>query len=297
MKTVFRGRVGIALISALALSIQPTVHASWSAKALVLLGTVTAREQVNAPRARPQWRVTVRVDKLLFGTLVTPTFTFEIDLPNWEPPIVGRRYRIETNAGRPDYLAESAPLLDDSAFSSQPFAGAIGYAGLLPDADRNASAVMVAFGTTKAPPARDAIVTIVAADSSMRATRTRFACAEHDDHDNDIAVHLEPITTPEWLVRQHLAGETGRQYPRVAVLPGDLPAARALAPKTIARADLPKGTRTQFLIVAVDADGDGHPDFVARRTCESGPECEYFCEEVWATVGGKWQRVDRTCAD
>lgn len=295
---MFGSRVGIALISAFALSIQSIVHAGWSAKALVLLGTVTAREQVNAPPARPQWRVTVRVDKLLFGTLSTPTFTFAIDLPNWEPPMVGRRYRIETSAWRPDYLAESALLLDDSAFPPQPFAGAIGYAGLLPDADRNASAVMVAFGTTKAPPARDAIVTIVAADSSMPATKTRFACAEHDDHDNDIAVHLEPVTTPQWLSRQHVAGEAGHQYPRVAVLPGDLPAARALAPKTIARADLPKGTRTQLLIVAVDADGDGHPDFVARKACGSGTECEeYVCEEVWATVGRKWQRVDRTCGD
>ena len=105
----------------------------------------------------------------------------------------GRRYRIETSGRQPDHLAESALLLDESAFPSQPFTGAIGYAGLLPDADRNASAVMVAFGTTKAPPARDAIVTLVAADSSMRATSARFACAEHDDHDNDVAVHLEPI--------------------------------------------------------------------------------------------------------
>ncbi len=265
----------------------------------MLLGTVTAREGVNAPPARPHWRVTVKVDQVLFGTLATPSFTFAMDVPLSEPPKVGGRYRIETSGWRPDDLAEMAsPLYEPAGAASQPFAGAIGYAGLLPDSDRNASAVMVAFGTTNAPPARDAIVTIVAADSSMRATRTRFACAEHDDHDDDTAVHLEPITTPEWLTRQRVAADTGRPYPRVMVLPGDLPAARALASEMIARTDLPKGTRAQLLIVAVDADGDGHPDFVARRACENGTECEeYFCEEVWATVAGKWRRRDRTCGD
>jgi hypothetical protein len=295
------GRHRGVLICALVLATHPVTHAggpdgpekrSWGWRTVELLGTVTAFEPVNVPPAQSRWRVTVKVDRLLFGSLTTPTFTFGMDA-RFQTPKVGGRYRVETSGWRTDDLAEMAsPLYEPARSKSLPFAGAIGYAAVL--RDRKSSAIMVAFGTTKALPARDAIVTLVAADASMRATRSRFACAEHDDHDNDIAVHLEPITTPEWLARQHVAGT----YPRVAVLAGDLPAARALAPKTIARTDLPKGTRTQLLIVAVDADGDDHPDFVARRACENGTECEeYFCEEVWAKIGAEWRPLDRTCGD
>jgi hypothetical protein len=273
---------------------------SWSRRSLVLLGTVTQREEVIAPPVRRHWRVTVKVDRVLFGLLTTPTFTFAMDLPTSEPPKVGRRYRVATGEQeRPDAFAETAPLLDERAAArSQPFAGAVGNAGPLPDDDKDASAIMVAFGTKNAPPERDAIVTLVAADPRMPATRTRFACAERDEHDNETAVHLEPVTTPEWLARQRAAVEIGRSYPRVMILPGDFPAARALDSGTIAPANLPKGTGIQSLIAAVDADGDGRPDFVARNACHKGATCEEeACEEVWAVVAGRWRRRDRTCGD
>jgi hypothetical protein len=265
-----------------------------------LLGTVTQREEVIAPPVRRHWRVTVEVDRVLFGSLTTPTFTFAMDGPMWEPPRVGRRYRVATGEQeRPDAFAETAPLLDERASArAQPFTGAVGNASPLPDDDKNASAIMVAFGTRNAPPKRDVLVTLVAADPGMPATSTRFGCAEHDEHGNETAVHLEPVTTPEWIARQRAAVEIGRSYPRVMILPGDLPAARALEPGTIARATLPKGTRLQSLIAAVDADGDGRPDFVARRACQKGSTCEEtLCEEVWAAAAGKWRRRDRSCGD
>jgi alpha-beta hydrolase superfamily lysophospholipase len=271
---------------------------SWSRRTIVCLGTVTGREEVIAPPARAHWRATFKVDRVLFGELEAPTLTVAMDVPQSEPPQLGQRYRIATNGQRPDGFAETAPLLEDPVgATSRPFAGAVGYATPLPDDDRNASAIMVAFGT-KDVPTRDAVVTVVAADPALPAAKARFACAERDDHAGDTAVHLEPVTSPEWLARQRLAVDTGRAYPRVVVVPGDVPAARALATETIASVNLPEGTRAGSLVAAVDADGDGRPDFVARTACEKGTTCEEVrCEELWGNATGKWMRRSRTCGD
>lgn len=272
---------------------------SWSRRTSLVLGTVIAREEVIAPPAPRHWRVTVKVDRVLFGKVTTPTLTFAMDVPMWQPPKEGRRYRIATTGPGPDDVAETAPLLDEAPGArSRPFAGAIGNAMPLPDDDRSASAIMVAFGTKNAVPARDAILTLVAADPSLRATTTRFACAERDEHDDSTAVHLDPVTTPEWLGRQRAAVDAGRTYPRVMVLPGDFPGARALDPATIAPGDLPRRARPQSVIAAVDSNGDGRPDLVALRSCRRSTGCDNeSCEDVWTLLAGKWSRRDRTCGD
>lgn len=272
---------------------------SRSKRTLVVLGTVIASEDVIAPPAPRHWRVTAKVDRVLFGKVTTPTLTFAMDVPMWDPPKEGRRYRIATTGPGPDDVAETAPLLDEAPGArSRPFAGAIGNAMPLPDDDRSASAIMVAFGTENAVPTRDAILTLVAADPSLRATTTRFVCAERDDNGDSTAVHLDPVTTPEWLARQRAAVDAGRSYPRVMVLPGDLPGARALDPATIVPGDLPRRTRPGSVIAAVDSNGDGRPDLVALRSCKGAKRCDKeSCENVGTLVAGKWGRRDRTCGD
>jgi hypothetical protein len=83
------------------------------------------------------------------------------------------------------------------------------------------------------------------------------------------------------------------------VLAGSALKAHRLPNDTLERRDLPPGTSTRDLLLAVDADGDGRLDAIARTACKDGRrDCEEFaCEEVWVRGEGKWRMTDQICGD
>jgi hypothetical protein len=110
-------------------------------------------------------------------------------------------------------------------------------------------------------------------------------------------VHVEPTDDVAWTKWAPPSMDHAWRYPRVAVLAGEHWTARSLPTKSLAPKDLPKGTRIDDLLLAVDTDGDGRPDVVARTACPKGEaECELGCEEVWVR-GKAWRRSDRVCSD
>jgi hypothetical protein len=187
--------------------------------------------------------------------------------------------------------------------TANPSAPALGTANPLPDrGEKPWKAIEVAFDTTNKPLARGSLVTLVPADRSLPtiAAHVKSLGPDHDDDQKDTwLVRLDPIRTQAWLDWAPRSMNYVWYYPRVMILPGDVPAARALAPKSLTLASLPKGTRAPDVILAVDVDGDQSPDVVARRACgDGGTTCEDgFCDEVWVKADGAWTRRDRTCGD
>jgi hypothetical protein len=170
----------------------------------------------------------------------------------------------------------------------------------LPSPDRERKpwrSVHVVYETSRAAPKRGVVVTLVSAEPSLPTLVARVENAVRDEHDDATVVHVEPTDDVAWTGWAPPSMDHAWRYPRVAVLAGEHRTARLLATKTLAAKELPKGTRAEDVLLAIDADGDGRPDVVARTTCPKGESvCELACEEVWVR-GKAWRRSDRVCSD
>lgn len=160
------------------------------------------------------------------------------------------------------------------------------------------NSIEVAFGTHAAPPI-GAVVTLVPQDASLPTVTALVAGSEPDPHDQDTAVHLAPVTTRAWLNWEPPAAQTIWYYPRVMILVGTVPRARAISIARSSPRDLPPRTRHGDVGLAIDADGDGRVDALVRSVCEDGGHaCEVGCDEIWVRSGRRsWYREDRTCGD
>jgi hypothetical protein len=109
---------------------------------------------------------------------------------------------------------------------------------------------------------------------------------------------LEQIKEPSWLEGSWSAGGVWA-FPRVLVLPGEVPKAHALDPKTVSSTNLPAGTESKYLDLAIDSDGDGSVDAIVRNACgEGGYGCDQAdCQEVWWRKGDRWRLENRICGD
>ena len=109
---------------------------------------------------------------------------------------------------------------------------------------------------------------------------------------------LEPIKDARWLEGSWSEGGVWA-YPRVLVLPGEMPKAHSVDPEKASGMSLPPGTESKYIRLAVDSDGDGRLDAIARNSCaHGGYDCEEpVCQEVWWNDGDRWRLENRICQE
>jgi hypothetical protein len=147
-------------------------------------------------------------------------------------------------------------------------------------------------GRDGAPP-KGAVMTVVPASPALPAVVAHVV-----KRAGKRCMWLEPIKEPSWLKGSWSDGGVWA-YPRVLVLPRDVPKAHAVDPKKVSGADLPAGTESQYLRLAIDSDNDGRVDAIVRNACgDGGYGCDQpDCQEVWWRRGERWRPENRICGE
>lgn len=158
---------------------------------------------------------------------------------------------------------------------------------------RPTRAVKVSVCGRGAVPRKGEVMTVVPASTSLSAV-----VAHVGKKAGKRCAWVEDIKERPWLEGGWSEGDVWA-YPRVLVLPGDNPKAHALDPPKVSGVSLPPGTQSRYVRLAIDSDGDGRVDAIARNACDDGGyRCdEPSCQEVWWKQGDRWRLENRICED
>jgi hypothetical protein len=144
-----------------------------------------------------------------------------------------------------------------------------------------------------AAPRKGAVMTVVPASPALPAVVAHVVKKA-----GKACMWLEQIKDPSWLKGSWSEGGAWA-YPRVLVLPGEMPKAHALDLQEVSDTSLPPGTESKYVRLAIDSDGDGRVDAIVRNACgDGGYACdEPDCQEVWWKKGDRWRLENRICGD